>query len=121
MAQKYRIPMVFWSNMLISNLPTGKRVITVFGPPFDTSIYKLDQVKEAHEAYLIHLNNFYNTYRHAFGMSDRELRIIGDDYIDDENMNEVKFDKPDNITTANERIDKITGHINARRIIAPKS
>jgi hypothetical protein len=67
-AQKYRVPMVAWLGMLVSNQPnTNTSLVTVFGKPFPTSSYRLDQVAEAHAAYLLHVHDLFYAHRDKAG------------------------------------------------------
>jgi len=98
-SQHYYIGLVLWMGKWGTSMPLLDDTTTVVFPPFEASKYSVDQVDEAHAAYLAHLKKYFDEYKAEYGMDGVELVFVGNDFVDD-----------DPVARALRRVGIISGH-----------
>ena len=79
-AQATGIPMVFWWGSwgpLFGNVPHTEDVTVCTFDPFPASRYTLEQVDEAHAAYLVYLRECFDSRKAEAGAAHKRLEFIG--------------------------------------------
>jgi len=62
-------------------------------PPFPASKYRIEQLEEAHEAYLKHLEKYFDLHKAEYGQADCKLQFVGKDYVDEDPLANIIFPK----------------------------
>jgi hypothetical protein len=83
-SQRNYIGLVLFLGKWGTSMPLHDDTTTVIFPPFEASKYTVDQVDEAHAAYMVHLKKYFDEYKGQYGMPGVELRFVGNDFVDDD-------------------------------------
>eukprot|EP00928_Gymnodinium_smaydae_P058578 TRINITY_DN4175_c3_g3_i2.p1 TRINITY_DN4175_c3_g3~~TRINITY_DN4175_c3_g3_i2.p1 ORF type:complete len:343 (+),score=51.25 TRINITY_DN4175_c3_g3_i2:64-1092(+) len=83
-SQHYYIGLVLHWGKLCSAMPLTDETTTVVFPPFEASRYTMDQLDEAHAAYLEHLKFHFDANKGKYGMGGVELVFVGKDWEDED-------------------------------------
>lgn len=83
-SQKYFVGLVAIIGWLGTSMPLTDKTTTYVFPPFQASKYTVEQVDEAHAAYMEHLKTHFDENKSRYGMRDTELVFVGNDYVDDD-------------------------------------
>lgn len=84
LSQRIFVGVIPFFGYLGTSMPLHEKTTTVVFPPFEASSYTLDQLDEAHEAYLAHLKKHFDLNKDKYGMKDVELVFVGNDFQDDD-------------------------------------
>lgn len=77
-AQASGLPLVlWWGPWLFNNVPKTEDVTVATFDPFPASKYTLDELPEAHAAYLAYLKQCFDSRKAECGAAHKELRFIG--------------------------------------------
>ena len=77
-AQASGLPLVlWWGPWLFNNVPATEDVTVATFDPFPASKYTLDELPEAHAAYLAYLKQCFDSRKAECGAAHKELRFIG--------------------------------------------
>ena len=77
-AQASGLPLVvWWGPWLLSNVPATEEVTVATFDPFPASQYTLEQLPEAHAAYLAYLKKCFDSRKAECGHAHKELVFIG--------------------------------------------
>jgi hypothetical protein len=83
-SQHYYIGLVPFTGKYFTSMPLTDETTTVVFPPFEVTKYTLDQLDDAHSAYLNHLKLYFDEYKADYGMKGVELKFIGNDFKDED-------------------------------------
>lgn len=83
-SQNYHIGLVMLCGWMGTSMPLTDKTTTVAFPPFEASRYKVEQLDEAHAAYLLHLKTHFDANKAKYGMKDAELTFVGGDFRDED-------------------------------------
>lgn len=83
-SQNYYIGLVIPWGWMGTSMPLTDKTTTVVFPPFEASRYTVEQLDEAHAAYLAHLKTHFDANKGRYGMRDVELQFVGKDFEDDD-------------------------------------
>jgi hypothetical protein len=84
-SQHYYIGLVFLFGKLGTSMPLTDKTTTVVFPPCEIgSKYSVDQLDEAHAAYLQHLKKHFDLYKAQYGMKGVNMEFIGNDFVDED-------------------------------------
>mmetsp|Transcript_70176 Transcript_70176/g.177954 ORF Transcript_70176/g.177954 Transcript_70176/m.177954 type:complete len:395 (+) Transcript_70176:128-1312(+) len=83
-SQKLSISLVAIIGRFGTLMPLRDDTTTVVFPPFKVCRYTVDQLDEAHSAYLDHLKHYFDVYKTEYGMGETELVFVGADFQDDD-------------------------------------
>jgi len=83
-SQHYFLGLVMPMGKFGTAMPFTDKTTTVVFPPFPASQYSLEQLNEAHQAFLVHLKKYFDEYKGQYGMKDTELVFVGNDFVDDD-------------------------------------
>lgn len=81
-SQHYFIGLCWPMGKYGTSMPLTDETTTLVFPPFEVTRFTIDQLDEAHEAYMVHLKKYFDMYKGAYGMPGVELVFIGKDFKD---------------------------------------
>lgn len=84
LSQRIFVGLVWPMGRMGTSMPLTNKTTTVVFPPFEVTRYKLEQLDEAHAAYLAHLKHHFDANKGRYGMSDVELIFVGRDFEDND-------------------------------------
>eukprot|EP00746_Dinoflagellata_sp_MGD_P029651 gnl/MRDRNA2_/MRDRNA2_170220_c0_seq1.p1 gnl/MRDRNA2_/MRDRNA2_170220_c0~~gnl/MRDRNA2_/MRDRNA2_170220_c0_seq1.p1 ORF type:complete len:360 (-),score=34.97 gnl/MRDRNA2_/MRDRNA2_170220_c0_seq1:120-1199(-) len=67
-------------------MPLTDETTSVWFPPFPASQYNIDQLEEAHAAYLEHLEKYFDIHKAEFGQADAKIEFVGKDFVDNDRL-----------------------------------
>jgi len=84
LSQKISLGLVMPWGKHLTAMPLRDDTVTVIFPPFEASRYSVDQLDEAHAAYMAHLKKYFDKYKAECGMPGVELVFVGNDFQDND-------------------------------------
>lgn len=83
-SQHYFLGLVLPLGKMGTAMPLTDETTTVVFPPFELTRYTVDQLDEAHAAYLDHLKTYFNLHKAEYGMGGVKLLFVGNDFEDED-------------------------------------
>lgn len=83
-SQKIQLGLVLPIGWMGTAMPLTDETSTVVFPPFEASRYTVEQLDEAHAAYMEHLKTHFDANKDAHGMKGVELVFVGKEFRDED-------------------------------------
>eukprot|EP00811_Abedinium_folium_P030198 NODE_4818_length_1842_cov_19.587755.p1 GENE.NODE_4818_length_1842_cov_19.587755~~NODE_4818_length_1842_cov_19.587755.p1 ORF type:complete len:386 (-),score=93.72 NODE_4818_length_1842_cov_19.587755:683-1675(-) len=84
LSQRLYVGLVPFFGKMGTAMPLTDKTTTVYFKPFPASKYTLDQVDQAHAAFLEHLKVEFDRHKANYGMRNVELVFVGNDFVDED-------------------------------------